>query len=443
MTNKVTIVGAGLAGSEAALQLAGRGVDVRLYECRPKQMPLAHHSKNFAELVCSNSFKGTEPGSATAALKFELAAMGSYLLSIAKANKVSAGAAFAVDRERFSAQVTQTIEAHPLIEVVREPFENLQDFAGSNEHLLIACGPLPTGKLAEDIKALLPKQFLSFFDAAAPILDADSLDMDVLIKQSRYNKGGADYLNSLLDKETYEHFVEQLINADLVVLKEFESKDLFQACQPVEQVAKTGINSLRFGALKPVGIVDPKTDKRPWACIQLRAENLRASAYNLVGFQTNLTFAEQKRVFRLIPGLENADFLRYGVMHRNTFIDSPHILDKTFALPKHPNIRFLGQITGTEGYLEAVASGLYAAINTYVELCKLPAFELPATTVTGSLFKYATSPETKNYQPMHVNFVIIDPLDPPIKSKKLRNLAYHDRSLAAINHLTNTRKDIF
>ena len=401
MGTQVTVVGAGLAGSECALQLAKRGIPVKLYEQRPCAHTVAHHTDRCAELVCSNSLKATRLDSASGLLKHELHAMGSYLIEAAEAHAVPEGPA------------------------------------------VICAGPLCSDDLFKALSERLGSEALSFFDAAAPIVDATTLDRTKVFSQSRYDEEGAgDYLNCPMDREEYDRFYDELIGAKRVIARDFEQADLFCACQPVEEVARTGRDSLRFGALKPVGLTDPRTGRRPWAAVQLRAENAEKSAYNLVGFQTNLTWPEQKRVFRLIPGLEEADFFRYGVMHRNSFVDAPHVLDRTFAIPG-TQIRLAGQITGTEGYVEAIASGLLAALNTYADLAGADSVVLPATTSFGSLVAYATNPETKDYQPMHVNFGIIPPLEAPVRKKRERYAAYSERAQQAMEGYIAQRPDIF
>lgn len=435
----VTVVGGGLAGSECALQLADRGVHVRLYEMRPVATSPAHHTDHFAELVCSNSFKSTRYDSAAGLLKNELKRMGSHLLTCAEHAAVPAGGALAVDRDRFSSLVEQEIESSPFIDVVREEVTSIPD-----GRVVIAAGPLASKPLSDALLSLVGGESLSFFDAAAPIVDASTLDMGVLFAQSRYEEQGAgDYLNAPLNKEEYERFIEALTSAERVILKDFECGDLFQACQPAEEVARKGKDAIRFGAMKPVGLTDPRTGHRPWAAIQLRAENAAKTAYNLVGFQTNLTFGEQKRVFRMVPGLEHAEFFRYGVMHRNTFVDAPHVLDSSFAVPG-TTVRLAGQITGTEGYMEAVATGLLAAVNTFADLRGYDRVSLPSTGALGSLVGYATDPQTVGYQPMHVNFGIVPPLeDGKRRSKRDRYQAYADRALADLDVYLASRPDIF
>lgn len=436
---RVTVVGGGLAGCECACQLADRGIPVTLHEMRPQTASPAHHTASLAELVCSNSFKSTRPDSAAGLLKEELSRMGSVLVSCARAAAVPAGGALAVDRARFSRLVEEQVAARPSIEVVRGEVRDVPEGP-----CVIAAGPLCSPALSERLLALVGGDALSFFDAAAPIVDASTLDMDVLFTQSRYGEaGGGDYLNAPLDRDEYEAFIDALVGAERVVLRDFERRDLFQACQPAEEVARTGRDAIRFGAMKPVGLTDPRTGRRPWAAVQLRAENAERSAYNLVGFQTNLTFAEQRRVFRMIPGLENAEFFRYGVMHRNTFVDSPRVLDATFRVPG-TRVRLAGQITGTEGYTEAIASGLLAALNTVADLAGADPVALPRTGALGSLVAYATDPATEGYQPMHANFGLVPPLsDGRRRSKRDRYAAYAKRALADLDAYLATRPDLF
>ncbi len=435
----VTVIGGGLSGSECACQLADRGVPVRLYEMRPAKTSPAHHTGSLAELVCSNSFKSSRIDSAAGLLKEELRRMGSVLIKCADRAAVPAGGALAVDRERFSALVEQEVARRPLIEVVREEVAEIPEGP-----CVIAAGPLCSPELSDRVLELVGGDALSFFDAAAPIVDATTIDRDVVFSQSRYDdESGGDYLNAPFTKDEYDAFVDALVGADRVVLKDFERRDLFQACQPAEEVARTGHDAIRFGAMKPVGLTDPRTGRRPWAAVQLRSENAEGTAYNLVGFQTNLTFGEQKRVFRMIPGLENAEFFRYGVMHRNTFVDSPHVLDPSFAVPG-TRVRLAGQITGTEGYTEAVASGLLAALNTFADLGGLERASLPVTGAFGSLVSYATSPSTVGYQPMHVNFGVVPPLaDGKRRSKRDRYAAYSERALFDLSSYIASRPDLF
>lgn len=434
----VTVVGAGLAGCECALQLANRGIQVTLYEQKPHDKSPAHHSDDFAELVCSNSFKSMRLASAAGLLKEELRKLHSYLMEYALQARVEAGSALAVDRDKFSSLVTEAIIQHPKIQLISQQVSHIPD-----EPCVIAAGPLCSDELFTAITEHVGIQASSFYDAAAPIVDADSFNRDIIFEQSRYDTSTTgDYLNCPFTKQEYEAFIEALLTAPRVISKDFEQKDLFSACQPVEEIARTGIDSLRFGPMKPVGLVDPRTQKRPWAAVQLRCENQHKTAYNMVGFQTNLTWPAQKEVFRMIPGLEQAEFFRYGVMHRNSFIDAPHVLDATFALPD-TQIRFAGQITGTEGYVEAIASGLLAGLNTYAALKNKPSVVLPITGAFGSLIQYATDPATKNYQPMHANFGIFQPLAQPIKNKKQRYASYAERALADLQIYIAQRNDLF
>ena len=438
MAGFVTVVGGGLAGSECALQLARRGVHVRLYEQRPGGEAPAHHTDGLAELVCSNSLKSDDPKTAAGVLKRELEAMGSVLLACAREAAVPAGGALAVDRVMFSRLVSERVEASPDIELVRDEVTSIPD--GS---CIIAAGPLCSPALAAALQELLGGSSLAFFDAAAPIVSADSLDRDIVFSQSRYDKGsGADYLNCPLDRGEYECLVYELTHAKRTIDHDFEQRDLFCACQPVEEVARLGQDTLRFGALKPVGLTDPRTGERPYAAVQLRAETSTHASYNLVGFQTNLTWPEQRRVFSLIPGLGNAEFLRYGVMHRNTFVDSPRVLDATFAIPG-TEIRLAGQITGTEGYVEAMASGLFAALNTYAELNGLPQPMLPTTSAFGSLVAYATNPDTIPYQPQHVNFGLFPELSRYIRNKGERRAALAARAIEDTSAFVAERQDLF
>ncbi len=438
MKNTVSVIGGGLAGSECALSLAARGISVRLYEQRPGGVAPAHRGSGLAELVCSNSLKSTKPESAAGLLKSELTIMGSALLRIAKRCAVPAGGALAVDRERFSAEVTRAVEEQPLIELVREEVVAIPE-----GRVVVAAGPLCSPALSDALSALVGTERLAFYDAAAPVVMADSINRERAFVQSRYEKDAVgDYLNCAFTKEEYEAFWKELVGAKRVVAKEFEQKDLFSACQPVEEVARKGINTLRFGALKPVGITDPITGRRPWAVVQLRAENADRTSYNLVGFQTNLTWPEQRRVFSMIPGLENAEFVRFGVMHRNTFVDAPRTLDATFAIPG-TTVRLAGQITGTEGYVEAIASGVLAAANVAAEIRGDAPVNLPRTGAFGSLVAYATDPQTKPYQPMHVNYGIMVPLEGKRRNKAERYKAYAERAKADLQAYVAKRPELF
>lgn len=431
----MNIIGAGLAGSEAALQLAQRGVHVRLFEMRPETETDVHRGGDCAELVCSNSLKSTKPESAAGMLKAELAALGSQLIAAAGRSRVDAGGALAVDRDKFSADVTSMVKENPYIEYrvmcVSDP---LDASLGAADATILATGPLTSDALAQWLVDKTGSDNLAFFDAAAPVVMADSLDMDVLFRQSRYEQDApGDYLNAPFDKESYDAFIAELVAADRVIKRDFETKDLFQACQPIEEIARKGADAPRFGTCKPVGLTNPATGRRPWAAVQLRAENAQGTAYNLVGFQTNLTFGEQKRVFRMIPGLQNAEFARYGVMHRNTFIQAPRLLDRDLRLRGiDAPVYVAGQLSGTEGYCEAIASGLMCALFVYAQLQGMQAPLLPVETVFGALLDYATDPATQDYQPMHVNFGILKPLDQHIRNKGMRYAAYAERGSRAM-----------
>ena len=435
MDKFVNIIGAGLAGSEAALQLAQRGVHVRLFEMRPETETDVHRGGDCAELVCSNSLKSTKPESAAGMLKAELAALGSQLIAAAGRSRVDAGGALAVDRDEFSADVTSMVKENPYIEYrvmcVSDP---LDACLGAADATILATGPLTSDALAQWLVDKTGSDNLAFFDAAAPVVMADSLDMDVLFRQSRYEQDApGDYLNAPFDKESYDAFIAQLVAADRVIKRDFETKDLFQACQPIEEIARKGADAPRFGTCKPVGLTNPATGRRPWAAVQLRAENAQGTAYNLVGFQTNLTFGEQKRVFRMIPGLQNAEFARYGVMHRNTFIQAPRLLDRNLRLRGvDAPVYVAGQLSGTEGYCEAIASGLMCALFVYAQLQGMQPPLLPVETAFGALLDYATDPATQDYQPMHVNFGILKPLDQHIRNKGMRYAAYAERGSRAM-----------
>jgi methylenetetrahydrofolate--tRNA-(uracil-5-)-methyltransferase len=437
-TQHVTVIGGGLAGCEAAFQLAARGVDVTLHEMRPGLSSPAHSTAGLAELVCSNSLKSSDPATASGMLKTELRILGSLILQSALETSVPAGAALAVDRDRFSAAVTRVLEAQPSLTVVRDEVTALPDGA-----VIVATGPLTSRGFEPALTQLIGEDRLSFFDAAAPIVSADSIDRTLCFAASRYGKGeGSDYLNCPMDQSEYETFIDAILGAERVTLRDFETAELFQACQPIEEVVRRGRDAVRFGALKPVGLTDPRTGRRPWAVVQLRAEDRAASAYNLVGFQTNLTFAEQRRVFRLIPGLGAADFLRYGVMHRNTFVDAPRLFGPDLALHTEPRVRLAGQITGTEGYLEAAASGLLAALGTFAAISGLPPVVLPGETAFGALVSHATDPSVTPYQPMHVNFGLMPPMEPAVRDKRERYRAYAARGVEALGLYVASRDDL-
>ena len=438
MTRHITVIGGGLAGSEAAYQLASRGVSVRLHEMRPSASAPAHHGGDLAELVCSNSFKSDDPATAAGMLKRELATLGSLVLACARGTAVAAGGALAVDRRRFARLVTSVIEADPLIEVVRDEVTSLPD-----GDVILATGPLTSDALSGAISGVIGAARLAFYDAAAPVVDAATIDREVCFAASRYDKGeGADYLNCPMDRDEYERFHAALVAADRVKAREFESADLFPACQPAEEIARRGLDALRFGAMKPVGLTDPRSGLRPWAVVQLRAENREGTAYNIVGFQTNLTFGEQDRVLRMIPGLDRAEFLRHGVMHRNTFVDAPRLLTGDLAVRTRPSVRIAGQLAGTEGYLEAAAAGLVAALGAVAARAGQPPVLFPRETALGALLAYATDPATSPYQPMHVNFGLVPPLVPPVRGKRERYAAYADRGSAAMGAFEAARTDL-
>ncbi len=437
MTARINVIGAGLAGCEAAWQAAKLGAQVTLYEMKPQSYTPAHHSPGFAELVCSNSLRSRQLSNAVGLLKAEMSALGSLIMEAAYATEVPAGAALAVDRHRFSDYITEKIRSHPRITVVEEEIAALP----AEGITVVASGPLTSDALARHLADLLSEKSLSFFDAAAPIVDASTIDMEKAYLASRYGKGEACYINCPMNREEYTAFYNALIEAPEAPLKEFDrdlQSDLtvFEGCMPVEVMAKRGFETLLYGPLKPVGLPDPKTGKDPFAVIQLRQENLDRTLYNLVGFQTHLTFEAQKRVFRMIPGLENAEFTRYGVMHRNTFLDSPRLLDDHFRLKKQPRILFAGQMTGVEGYLESAASGFVAGITAALDAMEqsVPAFS--SKTAMGALAHYVSSSTSSNFQPMNVNFGIIDPLDRKVKGgKAVRNEAISERALTLVGEL--------
>ncbi len=425
---QVNVIGAGLAGSEAALQLADRGVEVNLYDCKPTVMSPAHHSADFAEVVCSNSFKSTELSSASGLFKAELDLLGCKLLKVARQCRVPAGGALAVDRENFSREVTTLLTNHKKINIIYKEVSDLPQ--GIN---IICTGPLTTPSLCKYIQSVCG-EFLHFFDAAAPIVTAESIDMQEAFVSDRYDKGEGDYVNCPLDKQQFEYFWEQLVSAQTAQVKDFEKSEVFESCMPIEVMAKRGQDTIRFGPLKPVGLIDPKTGKRPYAVVQLRKEDMAGIAYNLVGFQTHLTFGEQKRVFGLIPALKNAEFIRYGVMHKNIFIDSGKVLDNAFALKTNKNVYFAGQITGVEGYVESIGSGLVSALNCFRRLNGLTDIDLGDNTIVGCLARYILSPKT-DFQPMNANFGLLPPLDAQIRDKKLKKLALAERSLNELKTL--------
>lgn len=427
---KFNVIGAGLAGTEAAWQIANAGEKVILFEQKPLKRSPAHKSDDFAELVCSNSLKAARIDSAAGLLKEEMARLGSLTVPVARECSVAAGGTLAVDRNIFSSCVTEKIRSHPNITVVNSAVEDIPADDGSVT--IVATGPLTDGAMSESIKSLCG-DYLSFYDAAAPIITADSIDMDIVFGASRYGRGGeSDYLNCPFNKEQYENFISELVNAQGAVLHDF---DVYEGCMPIEKLAKRGADAPRFGPMKPVGLIDPKTGHRPWAAVQLRRENSAGTMFNLVGFQTNLKFGEQKRVFSMIPGLENAEFVRYGVMHRNSFLDSPRLLSKTFQLRKQPNVFFAGQITGVEGYMESAASGIIAGKNAVRAAHGKSPLELPPVTMTGALCSYISDETVRDFQPMGANFGILPPIEPKIKDKKQRYAALAERALSALERI--------
>ena len=416
----------GLAGTEAAYQIAKKGIKVKLYEMKPEKFSLAHSSNQLAEIVCSNSFKSNSITNACGLLKEELRRLDSLLIKIADETKVPAGQALAVDRETFSKRVTEEIEKNQNIEVIREEAKNLEVEDGI---VIIATGPLTSEQMAEEIIKLTGKDRLAFYDAAAPIIEKDSIDFNIAFYGDRYGKeGDSSYINLPMNKEEYETFYKELINAEVVTLHDFEKKEIFEGCMPIEVMAKRGEDTIRFGPLKPVGFTDPRTNSRPYAIVQLRQDNSQGSLYNMVGFQTNLKFGEQKRVFSLIPGLKNAEFVKYGVMHRNTFINSPELLDNTYNLKSNPNVYFAGQITGVEGYVESIASGLVAGLNAVAKMNKEDRVTFPNETVLGALSNYISTKNEK-FQPMNANFGILPPLEEKIKDKVQRYTKMAERAL--------------
>ena len=429
MSEIVNVIGAGLAGCEAAWAVAEAGINVRLYEMKPEKFSPAHKYGGFAELVCSNSLKAARLESAAGLLKYEMEMLGSLTVPCAKENSVEAGGALAVDREKFSDAVTKKIKSHTLIEVIGGEVTELPE--GTT---IIATGPLTQGAMADIIKKLCGEG-LSFYDAAAPIVTAESIDMERAFYASRYDRGDADYVNCPMNKEEYLAFYEALIAAEKVQLKDFETHpfSVYEGCMPIEELASRGVDTMRFGPMKPVGIDDPRTGRRPYALVQLRKENREGTLFNLVGFQTNLKFGEQKRVFSMIPGLGNAEFMRFGVMHRNTFINSPVLLNSDFSMREHPEISFAGQITGVEGYMESAASGLIAGIAVSRKINGLAPLELPPDTMTGALSHYVSDPfNNGNFQPMGANMGILPDIGVRIKDKKERYGTYANRAVESL-----------
>lgn len=431
LVNPVHVVGAGLAGCEAAWQLAKRNIPVILHEMRPIKRSEAHKTDNFAELVCSNSLRANNIENAVGLLKEEMRRFDSVILKCADDHQVPAGGALAVDREGFSLSVTEAISNHPLITIVHEEITDLQSLDG---FVIVASGPLTSNLLSENIKKLIAADYLYFFDAAAPIVTAESLDYTKVFRASRYDKGDADYLNCPFSKEEYLEFWKELCNAKTAPIKEFEKEVFFEACMPIEEMASRGEDTMRFGPLKPVGLIDPTTGKEAYAVAQLRQDDAAASLYNIVGFQTHLTWPEQKRVFGLIPGLHNAEFVRYGVMHKNTYINSPHLLDDHFCLKQIPRYYFAGQMTGVEGYVESASSGLIAGVNVAMAVLGKEPVDFPIETALGALAHYISNASTKNFQPMNINFGLMPPLNIRIRKKREKNALIAERALKALEN---------
>ena len=427
---KVKVIGAGLAGSEAAWQLAQRGVQVELIEMKPHKKSPAHHSDSFAELVCSNSFRGDRLENAVGLLKEELRRCGSLIMTCAEATKVEAGGCLAVDRNAFAAMVTEKLRSHPNVTVISGEVTEVPEGP-----VIIATGPLTSDAFSEAIGEYFGTGYLHFFDAAAPLVTAESVDMELAWWQSRYDRGTPDYVNCAMDKEQYEAFIKELIAAEEAEVHGFEDQNVFEGCMPVEVMARRGVDTLRYGPLKPVGLLDPKTGKEPYAVVQLRQDNAAKSIYNLVGFQTHLKFGEQKRVFSMIPALKNAEFVRYGVMHRNTFLQSPKLLDRYYADRRNPMVAFAGQMTGVEGYVESAASGFLAAVAMAAKVQGRELPDFPKTTAIGALGLYISDEKIEHFQPMNINFSIISPLEQRIRKKAEKNLAIANRSLLIIDEL--------
>lgn len=426
----VHVIGAGLAGCEAVTQLTRHGIPVILHEMRPVKSDGAHKTAYFAELVCSNSLRAANIENAVGLLKEEMRRLGSLIMQKADEHQVPAGGALAVDRDGFAAAVTEAVKANPLVTVIHEEVTDLESLEGT---VIVASGPLTSDALFADIKKLLQADYLHFFDAAAPIVTADSLDYDKVYRASRYDKGGADYLNCpFYTKEEYVAFWEALCNAESAPVKDFEH-DVFEACMPIEEMAARGEDTMRFGPLKPVGLIDPRNGKEAYAVVQLRQDNAAASLYNLVGFQTHLKWPEQRRVFGMIPGLENAEFVRFGVMHKNTYLNSPQLLDKHFNLRNNKRFYFAGQMTGVEGYVESAASGLMAGLAAARAVLELPEVEFPDVTAHGALANYISNPAIENFQPMNINFGLIPPLTVRIRKKREKNAQIAARALEALD----------
>ena len=432
----VTVLGAGLAGSECCWQLAKRGIHVRLVEMKPQKMSPAHVSADFAELVCSNSLRSDELTNAVGLLKAEMRKMGSLIMESADLNRVAAGGALAVDRVGFARTITERIRNHPNVEVIEAEATEIPE-----GEVVVATGPLSSDAIADAIAALCPDSDLHFYDAVAPIVTLESVDMDSAFFASRYDKGTADYVNCPMTEEEYLAFVRELVSAKEAEVHGFDDAGVFEGCMPVEVMARRGVDTLRYGPMKPVGLRDPRTGKENYAVVQLRRDNADGTLYNLVGFQTHLTWGEQKRVFTMIPALKNAEFVRYGVMHRNTYLNSPQLLDRYYRLRSDPRISFAGQMTGVEGYVESAASGMLVGIETAARVLGLPAVDFPQETAIGALGLYISGGSVGDFQPMNINFGIIAPLDHRVKGKRNKNLAISERSLALIDTIMD--KEVF
>ena len=432
---RVTVLGAGLAGSECAWQLARRGVPVRLVEMKPGKMTPAHRSEYFAELVCSNSLRSDELTNAVGLLKEEMRRLGSLIMLSADQNRVAAGGALAVDREGFARTITEKLSSCEKIELVHAEANEIPE-----GEVVIATGPLSSDAIAEKIAALCPDSDLHFYDAVAPIVTLESVDMDSAFFASRYDKGTADYVNCPMDKEEYLAFVRELVSAKEAEVHGFDDGGVFEGCMPVEVMARRGVDTLRYGPLKPVGLRDVRTGKENYAVVQLRRDNLGGTIYNMVGFQTHLTWGEQKRVFSMIPALKNAEFVRYGVMHRNTYLNSPRLLDRYYRLKSDPRISFAGQMTGVEGYVESAASGLLVGVETAARVLGLEAVNFPQETAIGALGLYISGGSVGDFQPMNINFGIITPLDRRVKGKRNKNAEISRRSLEILDGLKQERE---
>ena len=429
---KVSIIGAGLAGSECAYQLLKRGVAVDLYEMKPNKFSPAHHNSNFAELVCSNSLKSNELNTAGGMLKQELRSLDSLLIKCADACAVPAGGALAVDRDKFSQMVTDKLKTFDNLNIINDEVTSIPEGI-----VVIASGPLTSDNLAKHLSTLFGQDYLYFFDAIAPIVEGSSIDYNVAFVGDRYGKGNGDYVNCPMSKDEYLHFWNELVNGEIVKLKDFENSKVFEGCMPIEVLAKRGMDSMRFGPLRPVGLSNPHSSEKPYAVVQLRKENIMGDCYNLVGFQTNLTYSEQARIFKLIPGLKDAEFVRYGTMHKNTYINAPKLLNKNYQLLNNPNIFVAGQLSGVEGYIESISSGLLTALNVYQLLNNKPMIDFTTSTMVGALSNYLQSASPVNFQPMSANMGLIPTGNVKIKDKKQKNLILAQKSLEFINKIIN------